>query len=114
DVFTELSLDNGTTWTPASGPIIVTLVPQSCAQIQCPADVTLECPATPDPAVTGTPTTLGSCSDVSLGHSDSLAGDSCTNIITRTWTATDAWGATTSCVQVITSVDTTPPALVVD
>src|SRR5205807_2775271 len=84
DVFTELSLDGGQTWTPANDPITVTLVPVTCAQIQCPPDQTVECGSDASPAATGTPTTTGSCSDVVVTHTDSASGDICHRVITRT------------------------------
>jgi hypothetical protein len=77
----------------------------------CPADLTLECDqAVPDPA---TPTATDECDDtpiVTLSETESL--DECDlGTITRTWTASDDCGNESSCSQVITIVDTTPPVL---
>ena len=87
--------------------------------MQCPADVTLVadagCMANTDPAQTGSPSVSDDCGSVSLVFSDATSSDDpCigSSVITRTWTATDACGNSTSCVQSITIQDNTPPGLV--
>jgi len=77
--------------------------------IFCPADSTVEC---------GDPFLHASASEAVardncdphpvISFEDSAAG-SCPQVITRTWTATDACGNSASCVQTITVQDTTPP-----
>ena len=81
--------------------------------ITCPADTTVECDASTDPADTGEPTYDDDCSDVTVTFSDDVADGTCPqeSTITRTWTATDACGNTASCDQVIEVVDTTPPTI---
>ncbi len=78
--------------------------------INCPPDVTLECPADTTPSATGKATATDTCGTVTITHSDQWQ-PSCgnTGILTRTWTATDESGNSSSCLQTLTVVDTTPP-----
>jgi uncharacterized repeat protein (TIGR01451 family) len=83
--------------------------------IDCPPDVTIECPATASgmhPDITGYATATDNCDVDDISYSDvseELCGD--TRVTTRTWTARDTSGNTDSCQQVITVVDTTAPSL---
>ncbi len=73
-------------------------------QIACPEDVTVSCQAFPDIGETGMAGAIDDCGEPALEFSDSIAmgeGDP-ELIVTRTWTATDACGHTTQCVQTIT------------
>ena len=82
--------------------------------IDCPADAGVDCSDSTDPADTGEPTATDDCSGVaSIGHSDSVAPGNCAGnyVITRTWTATDNCGNSSSCDQTITVTDTTPPTI---
>lgn len=76
--------------------------------ITCPADVVFEC-TMGDP---GLPGVTDNC-DPSPGidHSDVVVNASCPLVIHRTWTATDACGNSSSCVQSITVEDTEAPVL---
>jgi len=89
--------------------------------ITCPADVTAECDAVLDPATNpslGRATATDNCSDVAgitidyVDNTDglTLCGGNAGQI-QRTWTATDECGNSTSCVQIITIEDNTPPTL---
>ncbi len=84
-------------------------------EITCPPDaINLACTADTGSASLGDATATDSCTGASIlaVSSDSIAA-SCgnTTTITRTWSATDASGASVTCDQVITTVDTDAPAL---
>jgi hypothetical protein len=80
--------------------------------ITCPADVTLQCPADTSVGANGSATAGDTCGSVAIAHSDQWQpGCGNSGILTRTWTATDECGNSSSCVQIITVVDTTPPAI---
>jgi hypothetical protein len=82
--------------------------------IDCPADAEIECTESLDPANTGTATAMDACDpDVTVGFSDSETLGTCAveSTIERTWTATDGSGYSSSCVQVLQVVDTTPPVI---
>ncbi len=90
----------------------IIVVDSTLPVITCPADVTLECPADTSVEATGSATASDNCSNVAITYSDVSSVSSCnTEIITRTWTATDECGNSTSCVQRITVVDTTDPVI---
>ncbi|HXG65727.1 MAG TPA: hypothetical protein VNO70_11520, partial [Blastocatellia bacterium] len=78
----------------------------------CPADASVQCltdvPAAP--TVTANDACDGPLT-VSFTETQSNPGSSCDNVITRTWTATDACGNSASCTQRITVDDTTPPEI---
>ncbi len=93
---------------------IITIVDTTPPVITCADDVTIECDESSDPANTGTATATDNCdNDVTIDYSDQTAPGSCPqeSVITRTWTATDDCGNSSSCVQIITIVDTTPPVI---
>ena len=78
--------------------------------ITCPPDVNLECPADTTPNVTGEAMATDTCGDVTITYSDlCVLGCSDTKTCSRRWTATDESGNSSSCVQTIVVVDTTPP-----
>ncbi|MDX1685513.1 MAG: hypothetical protein R3275_09765, partial [Saprospiraceae bacterium] len=89
---------------------IITLIDNGAPSITCPADVTINCGDSTDPANTGEPTASDSCSSVMLSYTDSSSG-SCPEIITRTWTAEDSCGNASSCVQTITVEDNEVPTI---
>src|SRR2546427_7711046 len=80
--------------------------------VTCPPNRTLECPADTSTNANGMATATDTCSAVLVTYSDSVS-NSCggTETIARTWTATDACGNSSSCVQTITVRDTTKPTI---
>ena len=90
----------------------VTIIVQDTTppDINCPPDVTLECPADTTLSATGKATATDTCGTVTITHSDQWQPN-CGNAgtLARTWTATDESGNSSTCVQIITVVDTTPP-----
>jgi mannose-1-phosphate guanylyltransferase len=77
--------------------------------VNVPANATVECDAIPAPSTSVTAT--DNCSDATVTYSESST-EGCPYTITRTWTATDACGNSSSASQVLTVVDTTDPVLV--
>jgi hypothetical protein len=76
-----------------------------------PEDVTVECDAVP---VAATPTAEDNCDDdVSISYGETRADGDCADnyVLTRTWTATDNCGNSTSERQTIKVQDTTDPVL---
>ncbi|PYE81866.1 gliding motility-associated-like protein [Winogradskyella epiphytica] len=93
---------------------IITVGDTTPPTLTVPANATVECDASFDPAATGEATATDTCGDVTITYNDSSV-EACgnTQVITRTWTATDACGNTVSNDQIITIEDTTPPTLTV-
>jgi len=78
--------------------------------ITCPPDIQLECGDPTDPSNTGYATAVDNCdTDILITYSDVQVD----HIITRTWTATDDYGNSASCDQIITVGDGTPPVCTV-
>jgi len=81
-----------------------------------PPAVTTECGTLTDPVQTGQATATDDIDrnpDVTYSDIEDLSECGNTGTITRTWTATDACVNTSSGVQTITIVDTTPPTLTI-
>jgi hypothetical protein len=89
---------------------IITVVDMTPPAITCPPNVTLQCPADTSVEANGSSSAVDTCSSVAITHSD-LWQPACgnTGILTRTWTATDDCGNSSSCLQTLTVVDTMPP-----
>jgi hypothetical protein len=82
--------------------------------ISPPADVTIECDESADPSNTGEATASDNCdTSPAISYSDVETPGSCPEekTISRTWTATDACGNTSSYTQIIDVVDTTAPII---
>ncbi|MHC5004838.1 MAG: HYR-like domain-containing protein, partial [Planctomycetota bacterium] len=94
---------------------LITVNDEVPPQIGCPDPVTVECPAdVPDPDPSQV-TVKDNCTDpenIVVTHiGDESDGNTCPEIITRTYRATDECGNTTDCTQLITVDDTTPPTV---
>ncbi len=83
--------------------------------IDCPDDITIECSvSTDDTNITGKATAEDNCAlatEDAITYVDSEPIGDCVKVFTRTWTATDACGNTTSCEQEITIEDESAPDL---
>lgn len=80
----------------------------------CPDDITLACAGEiPLPDISEITSTDNCGGAVTVEHSgDEISGSGCDMVINRTFIATDACGNTTTCIQQITLLDTTAPAIV--
>jgi len=93
---------------------VVSVVDDTAPALTCPANATIECDASSDPANTGSATALDGCpGPIAISYSDTTAAGACgqASTITRTWSARDAAGNLAECVQTITRQDSTAPVL---
>ncbi|MBK8557244.1 MAG: T9SS type A sorting domain-containing protein [Lewinellaceae bacterium] len=81
--------------------------------IMCPPNQSITCDDNTDPAATGYASATDNCdSDPVVDYTDQISGPMpCDGTIVRTWTATDACGNVSSCLQTITVHDNVPPIL---
>jgi hypothetical protein len=103
----------------------IEIVDNIAPEIQCPASYAISCEADRSPAAQGWALASDNCTatqDISITYKDdvsNLTGCNYTGNLYRTWTATDACGNKTTCMQVLTIVDnkapvvTPPPAITV-
>ncbi|MDX1686135.1 MAG: hypothetical protein R3275_12935, partial [Saprospiraceae bacterium] len=87
---------------------IFNLIDQTAPVLNLPADVTISCTASTDTSNTGSASATDDCSGFSITYSDSRSG-SCPEVLTRTWTATDDCGNSSSADQIITIEDNVSP-----
>ena len=83
----------------------ITIQDVTAPVITCPPNVTIECTDSTSPDETGTATATDNCGSVLIDYADITDGpDDCSavKVITRTWTATDLCGNSSSCSQTIT------------
>jgi hypothetical protein len=78
----------------------------------CPTDAAYQCLSeVPEPAAV---TALDNCDGTlaaAFSETQSNPGNQCSNVLTRTWTATDSCSNVATCTQTITVRDTTPPVI---
>ena len=96
----------------ASAVQTITIRDTTRPSLVCPPDVALECGQDTSPSATGTASAQDTCSRASVRYSDVVTpGCGGSKLITRTWTATDECGNSTSGVQRIDVRDTQPPTI---
>jgi len=83
-------------------PPVLSGCPAATLTVQCVSDVPAAATVTANDNCDGT---------VAVSFNETSSGPDCNKTITRTWTASDSCGNTTSCTQTITVQDTTPPVL---
>ena len=129
-IFSEETLDDGScpnsytlvrTWTATdeasnsvSASQTITIEDNTPPILTAPINVTLECDADSNPTGTGSATASDNCDPAPIiTYADEIVPGDCPNesTIKRTWSATDACENSSSLVQVITIVDTTPPVI---
>ncbi|MBR9915965.1 MAG: hypothetical protein GYB32_14300, partial [Algicola sp.] len=96
----------------------ITLIDDTPPVITCPEDLELQC-LSQDPEWDISPEVLNSfasaieaCSgDPEIDFSDTITDNECGFTVARTWSATDACGNQSTCVQTITIIDEIPPVL---
>jgi uncharacterized Fe-S cluster protein YjdI len=96
----------------------ITVLDTTKPEITCPANDTVykstTCTIDTSLTATGSPIVTDNCTGFSLSYSDDVTGlTECngTGTILRTFTATDSCGNISTCVQAITVLDTTKPAI---
>lgn len=83
-------------------------------EITCPESVLLNCgDQVPDTASAGVATAFDNCSEdeVTITYSDGPLNGDCPPSIHRTWTAVDTCGNATTCIQLISFLDTEAPEM---
>ncbi len=103
--YTIIAYDSGNPVCQGSTTAIVPSSTNICCQapvITCPSSVTVACGASLLPANTGSATYVNGCGMVNVTYSDNPTSvGPCGGTIIRTWTATDANNATSTCPQTI-------------
>ncbi len=91
----------------------ITVMDNVVPTITCPVNVTIACTASTLPASTGTATAVDNCSTLAITSTDVVVTGPCPQelIITRKWKAQDACGNSSTCNQIITVHDTSPPSM---
>lgn len=80
----------------------------------CPSDVTRECDQSTEPSATGQGSVADQCDpDPAISYSDVTVAGDCTDQyeINRSWASLDECGLSSSCTQLVSVEDTTPPVL---
>src|SRR5205085_5507285 len=101
----------------ASQTQTITVDDETPPVISCPNNVTINCQDSQNPSVNnslGKATATDNCSGTpTITYTDATTAGNCAGnyIITRTWMAADICGNSSTCNQVITVHDVTPPVL---
>ncbi|MBI1268157.1 MAG: hypothetical protein GC193_12090, partial [Cryomorphaceae bacterium] len=91
---------------------VLTVTDTEAPVITCPAPYTVNCDnGSSDPEFAGEPVVTDNCSTFTVSYADGVAGTDCPASFERTWTAVDACGNESSCVQIITINDFAAPAI---
>jgi hypothetical protein len=95
----------------------ITIVDNQAPTILCPSNVTIACTDNSSPAALGFATATDNCTPavaININSSDATVVGTCLGnyTINRTWTATDAVGNSTTCLQTINVQDITGPNLI--
>ncbi|MEW6249979.1 MAG: HYR domain-containing protein, partial [Planctomycetota bacterium] len=91
----------------------IAVVDTTAPHLVPPADITVECGTSTDPNTTGLATATDAADPAPAVTYADLPTGTCPVVVTRTWTARDACGNSTSAAQIITVADTTSPVLTV-
>lgn len=95
----------------------IEIVDDEAPEIQCPASYQISCEVDRSPDTQGWAISHDNCTgdeDINISYSDDiseLTGCNQTGNLYRTWTAVDLCGNVTTCVQVMTIIDTKKPVL---
>ena len=109
---TRLSDEYGGEIVPQLHDLAVTTIDGTPPTVNCPPDIAVICGDSTEPAQTGYAGATDNCDDApEITYDDDTSVIDCIEptIITRTWTATDYCGHSSSCAQIITVTLIAPP-----
>ncbi|GEM_PF-1160477 len=92
----------------------ITILGSGDPVITCPEDIAIDCSESTDPSNTGVATAVDDIdTEVNITYADIITSGSCefSYTVTRTWTAEDSDGNTSSCEQTITVSDNIAPEI---
>ena len=93
----------------------MTVIDDTPPVITCPIDMTIDCTQSIDPNLNGLlgfATAIDDCHEVIITFIDGPLTGVCPETFVRTWVATDECNNVSSCDQIITIVDDTPPVII--
>lgn len=97
----------------ASASQVITVIDNTPPVIVCPSNRTVACVRDTTPSVTGLATATDNCAtSPTVSYTNVTSGSlPCNGTIQRTWTARDACGNTSTCLQLITVRDSVKPTI---